>query len=84
MGTVHQALGGSSNTIHWETKESVGLFRSGCITHPYSKKIDKNYILTAKCKHLTIRPEIDKEVVDGLFHAEKVGNNISRFFSLRR
>ena len=38
------------------------------------KKPAEAYIFTARLKHLTTGPEIDKEVVDGLFHAEEVGN----------
>ena len=38
------------------------------------KKLTKNYIFTGRCKHFTTGREIDKEVVDELFHAEEVGN----------
>ena len=38
------------------------------------KKSTKTYIFTARCKYFTTGREIDKEYVDGLFHAEEVGN----------
>ena len=49
------------------------------------KKSTKTYIFAAanikRCKHFTTGREIDKEVVDGLFHPEEVGTNILRLFS---
>ena len=44
------------------------------------KKLTKNYIFTGRCKHFTTGREIDKEVVDELFHAEEVGNKYFQGF----
>ena len=85
--------GGSFNTVlsdlvtqhlNKETKGDVGPFRSGYIRHPYSKKIDKTYMFTARCEHFTTGQEIDKEVVDGLFRAELVGNKHFEAFLLEK
>ena len=43
----------------------------------------KTYIFTERCKHFATGREINEDVVDDLFHAEEVGNNISGFFSER-
>ena len=40
----------------------------------------ETYIFTARCKHFTTGREIGKEVVDGLFHEEDVGNKLSKAF----
>ena len=50
---------------------------------PTIKKWAKTYISTGRCKHFATGREINEGVVDDLFHAEKVGNNISGFFSER-
>ena len=60
--------------LNIEKKGTVGPFCSGYIRHPYSKKIDKNLYIHNKMEHFTTSREIDKEVVDGSFHAEEVGN----------
>ena len=41
-------------------------------------------MFTARCKHVTTGREIDKEVVDGLFHAEEVGNKHFEAFLLEK
>ena len=48
------------------------------------KKLTKIYIFTARCKNFTTCREIDKEVADGFFHAEEVGNQTFLGFSLRK
>ena len=50
---------------------------------PTIKKWAKTYISTGRCKHFATGREINEDVVDDLFHAEEVGNNISGFFSKR-
>ena len=48
------------------------------------KKSTKTYMFTARFKHFTTGQEIDKEVVDGLFRAEEVGNKHFEAFLLEK
>ena len=45
-------------------------------------KSTKTYIFTARCERFTTGQETDEEIVDGLFHAEEVGNKYSEAFLL--
>ena len=58
-------------------KGTVCPYHSGYIRHPYGKKTSRSLHIHSK---ITTGREIDKEVVDGLFHPEKVGY-ISRLLS---
>ena len=87
MGTVHQVLGIHSFTEIWliniskETKELLTHFARAISDIHIVKKSTKSYIFAARWEHFTTGREIDKEVVDGLFHPEEVGTNILRLFS---
>ena len=85
--------GGSLNTIHWdlatqylnkEVKGSAGQFRSAYIRHPYNKKVDKNWHIHSKMQTFPNGRKIDKEVIDGLFHAEEVENKHFEAFLLEK
>ena len=85
FNTIHRVLATHHlETKSKETKGSVSSFQSGFIRHLYSKKIDKNLHIHSKMRtfHSTAGREIDKEVIDGIFHAEEIGNKSFEAFSL--
>ena len=78
------STGGSFSTIHWdsatqylnkETKRTFGHSAQAISDiHTVKKNRQKLHIFTARSEHYTTRQEIDKEVVDGLLHAQEVRN----------
>ena len=90
MGTVYQVLGIHSVpfteiwliNISKETKELLTRFARAISDIHTGKKSTKSYIFAARWEHFTTGREIDKEVVDGLFHAEEVGNKYFKAFLL--
>ena len=53
-------------------------------THAVKKSTKTYYIFTARYEHFTTGQEIDKEVVDGLFHEKEVGNKHLDTFLLEK